>query len=64
MGTDLKSNSPYAFAIITSSAFALCSVGASNTAMIDLFTERAGIEIEIKPTVSESTDPQTSGLGI
>ena len=43
---------------------ALCSVGASNTAMIDLFTERAGIEIEIKPTVSESTDPQTSGLGI
>ena len=38
---------------------ALCAAGTSNTAMIDLFAERADIKIEIQPTVNESTDPQT-----
>jgi hypothetical protein len=43
---------------------ALYAAGTSSTAMIDLFTARAGIKVEIKPTVYESTDPQTSGSDI
>jgi len=39
----------------------LCAVGTSNAAMIDLFAERVGVKVEIKPTVSDSTVRHTSG---